>query len=320
MRKISFDEQLAKLRGIARGEITPEAVDYLRSMLQGNQATLAAMAAQIIGHRRITELAPDLVRAFNRFMANPDKGCQAKTAIVAALSRLECEDEDVLLRGIRHVQMEPAFGEPIDAAADLRAECAVALANMRHPQAHIELTSLLVDKEVKPRTSAIKALAHMGSEGAEMAIRLKALIGDPEPSVTAECFNALTVISPETSARFVGRFLESPDPAVAEQAALALGQSHEAEAFELLREAWENNVSPSFRRMLLLPIALLRRDDAFEFLVGLVESGSPKLADALMSSLAVYADDSSRRKVRDAVRRRGDQPVTDAFIREFGDL
>lgn len=101
------------------------------------------------------------------------------------------------------------------------------------------------------------------------------------------------------------------------EAALSLGQSHEAEAFELLREAWDNNMSPAFRRMLLLPIALLRSDDAFEFLVNLVESVSPKLADALMSALAVYADDAGLRKVQDAVHRRGDQPMTDAFTREF---
>ena len=51
-----------------------------------------------------------------------------------------------------------------------------------------------------------------------------------------------------------------------------------------------------------------------------MENGSPKLADAVMSALAVYADDTSRRKVRNAVKRRGDQPITDAFTREFGSM
>jgi HEAT repeat protein len=320
MPKQTFDEQLAELRAIARGTITGEAVDRLRSTLGGNQCTLAAFAAQIAGHRRIADLAPDLVRAFDRFTAGTDKGCQAKIAIAEALNRLDDRSDEVYLRGIRHVQMEPAFGGQIDVAADLRAACAVALANMQHPQAACELTSLLVDKEINPRRAAIKSLAHLGTESSELVIRLKALVGDPEPDVMGTCFTALMTSSPRTSVPFVGRFLDSPDSSVAEQAALALGQSHEAEAFELLRDAWENNLAPDFRRMLLLPISLLRRDDAFEFLISVVENGSPKLADALMSALAVYADDSSRRKIRDAVKRRVDQPITDAFTHEFGPM
>ena len=107
-------------------------------------------------------------------------------------------------------------------------------------------------------------------------------------------------------------------PEVAEQAALALGQSHEAEAFEILRESWETNVAPDFRRMLIVPISLLRRDDAFDFLIEVIGSSGPKLASEAATALAVYADDRSRRKVRDAVKRRDDPAVTAAFTREFG--
>ncbi len=318
MRKASFDEELACLQVIARGPITDKAVNDLRGALKGSQATLAALAAEIAGIRHIPSLEQDMVRAFDRFMTSPDKGCQAKTAIVEALQKLDYAGDEVYLRGIRHVQMEPVFGGKKDMADDLRASCAVALANMRHPKAPFELTRLLVDPEINPRRAAIKALAHLGSEGAEMVIRLKALVGDADPTVMGECFNALLAMSPSTSVGFVGEFLESVDLEVAEQAALALGQSHEAEALEILREHWETNMTPDFRRMLIVPISLLRRDDAFDFLLDVIRNSGPSLASEAVIALAVYADDRSRRKVRDAINDRDDSTVTTAFTREFG--
>lgn len=317
MRKASFDEELTRLQAIYRAPISGDSIDTLRGALKGSQATLAALAAEIAGLRRVADLEQDMVRAFNRFMANPDKGCQAKTAIAEALQRLDHVGDEVYLRGIRHVQMEPVFGGKKDMADDLRASCAVALANMRHPQAPFELTRLLVDPEINPRRAAIKALAHLGSEGGEMVIRLKALQGDTEPTIMGECFIALLSISPSTSIGFVGEFLESRLE-VAEQAALALGQSHEAEAFEILHEHWETNIAPDFRRMLIVPISLLRRDDAFDFLVEVILNSGPKLASEAVTALALYADDRSRRKVRDAVKDRDDPTVTAAFTREFG--
>lgn len=320
MRRASFDEELARLQLIYRDPITEQAIDTLRSALKGSQATLAALAAEIAGLRRVHDLEQDMVRAFKRFMVNPDKGCQAKTAIAEALQRLDHTGDEVYLRGIRHVQMEPVFGGKKDMADELRASCAVALANMHHPKAPFELTRLLVDPEINPRRTAIKALAHLGTEGAEMVIRLKALVGDEEPTVMGECFTALLAISPSTSVGFVGDFLESPRLEVAEQAALALGQSHEAEAFEILREHWETNVAPDFRRMLIVPISLLRRDEAFDFLLDVIRNSGPKLASEAVTALAVFADDRSRRKVRDAVKDRDDPDVTAAFTREFGDV
>ena len=318
MPRTTFDEELARLQTIARGTISDEAVETLRRALKGSQATLAALAAEIAGIRRIADLEQDLVRAFNRFIANPDKGCQAKTAIAEALQKLDYLGDEVYLRGIRHIQMEPVFGGKKDMADDLRASCAVALANMRHPRAGLELTNLLIDRELNPRRAAIKALAHLGTEGAEMVIRLKALVGDKEAEVLGECFTALLSMSPGSSIGFVGGFLDSGNPAVAEQAALALGQSHEAEAFELLRERWETNIAPDFRQLLILPISLLRRDDAFDFLIEVIDSSGPKLAAEAVTALAVYADDKSRRRVRDAVQKRDEPTVTAAFTRAFG--
>jgi HEAT repeat protein len=317
MRKQSFDEKLSRLREAAGGPISAETVEILRDAVNGDHCVLAAVAVEIVGLRRITDLAPDLVKAFSRFMEG-DKQCQVKTAVVDALHRMEYEADDVFLRGVRHVQMKPCFGGKVDTAPNMRAGCALALAQMRHPDAPYELVRLLTDPNVNPRKAAVKGLAHMGGIGAEMAIRLKALTGDGDPEVMGECFNALISLAPDKSLGFVGEFLESANYVVAEQAALALGQSHEAEAFEMLREHWEENFDPEFRRILVLPIALLRRDDAFAFLVEVIENRSARLAKEAVTSLGVYADEQSRRKVREAVKHRNDPEITRVFTSTFG--
>src|SRR2546429_6216171 len=55
-----------------------------------------------------------------------DPGCVAKTGIVhALLSFGDAAASDVFLRGVVHVQREPAFGPPIDTAPELRATSAM---------------------------------------------------------------------------------------------------------------------------------------------------------------------------------------------------
>ncbi len=80
---------------------------------------------------------PDLLAAFRRFLADPskDKGCLAKIAIAEALTRLEHEEAEIFLEGIRHMQREPVWGGTEDTAAWLRGLCAIGLAGCRHPRA-----------------------------------------------------------------------------------------------------------------------------------------------------------------------------------------
>src|SRR5436309_16060236 len=78
----------------------------------------------------LSALAPDLITAFPRFLEDPvrrDPGCVAKTGIVHALLSFGDAASDVFLRGVVHVQREPAFGPPIDTAPELRATSAMGL-------------------------------------------------------------------------------------------------------------------------------------------------------------------------------------------------
>src|SRR6185437_14005128 len=79
--------------GELRHTDTPQAViDELRSFLRNRSNLVAAKAAKVAGELRISALIPDLVTAFNRFMADAarlDKRCAAVTEIVTALYELD---------------------------------------------------------------------------------------------------------------------------------------------------------------------------------------------------------------------------------------
>src|SRR4030095_8290687 len=130
------------------------------------------------------------------FMQNPtksDKGCAAKTAVIKALLAADCDDEEMFLKGVRHVQLEPTWGGRADTAAPLRALCGLGLVQMGSPDAMIELAMLLADTEADARIGAASALGHCGPTAAPL-LRFKVLTGDEEPAVTAECFNSLMAI------------------------------------------------------------------------------------------------------------------------------
>lgn len=287
--------------------MTDDAIAEIRRAISGSKGLLVARAAQIAARRGLQDLIPDLATAFDRFMvdgARTDKQCNAKIAITAALNRLETLDDSVFLLGSRYVQMEPAFGGQVDTAAEMRCNCASGLARIGRPDALYVLTDLLVDSERTVRAAAVKALSYIASPESEVLLRLKALTGDGDLEVIRECFTSLLVMSPDRSLGFITRFLRSHDPAVAESAALTIGESRVSGAFEALSECWDDDPSPTTRRALLLPIALVRNDEALDFLLEVVRTADNTTSATAVTALDLYADTESVRKVREAVARR----------------
>lgn len=315
-----FEAAYKELSRIGAGPMTDEAVAEIRRALRGASGLLAARAAQIAGKRALHDLIPDMTAAFDRLIADGaknDKGCQAKFAIAEALNTLEHLDDTVFLKGAYHKQMEPAFGGFEDAAVELRCQCAFGLARIGRPDAHYVLADLLVDPERAVRSAAAKALGAMGSPEAEIMLRMKALTGDSEIEVLAECFTSLIAMSPDRSLDFVARYLRADDPALAEYAALAIGSSRAPGAFDVLRRSWESDLSPTLRRILLLPIALVRSDDAFDFLLEVLSRADGRTAALTVSALGLYSDDTSVGRIREIVTRRDDKAITADFEKEF---
>lgn len=56
-------------------------------------------------------------------------------------------------------------------------------------------------------------------------LRLKALVGDEEPGVVAECLAGLMRLAPERSFDLIEQFLEKSDPFLRQAALLALGEA-----------------------------------------------------------------------------------------------
>jgi HEAT repeat protein len=117
-----------------------------------------------------------------------------------------------------------------------------------------------------------------------------------------ECFAGLLRAAPSQSPEFVAKFLGHHEEALAEAAALALGDSRLESAFAVLREAFERTRAPSLRRTLLLAIALLRRENAIDYLLDLVQNGEGLTSADALAALAMYEKDPSLQERLDRAR------------------
>ena len=286
-----------------RAETDPVVVaSGLRKALKDRSNLVVAKAAQIAGDLRITQLIPDLVSAFDRLMKNPakvDKRCAATFAIAMTLHALDYTEPEVYLAGVRHVQMEASFGPPVDEAAKLRAQCALGLVRTREPHALVTVAELLADREPHARLGAVRALAANGGEGAIMLLRYKALVGDQDAEVFAECLSGLLTADFSKSLPFVARFMDSDDPDTVESAVLAIASQRRTEAFELLRAKWDHSVHLEIRKTLLTAMATMRIEEATEFLLDLLRSAATSTGVEIIRVLAAYHREA---RVRERIR------------------
>src|SRR5262249_60112568 len=115
-------------------------------------------------------------------------------------------------------ELEPAWGGWADTAAPLRALCGLGMVQIGSPDAMIELSTLLADREADARIGAARALAHCGATAAPL-LRFKVLTGDEEPAALAECLSGLMISAPNSSFDFVANFVDPNYPSLYEHAA-----------------------------------------------------------------------------------------------------
>ncbi len=305
----SLEGKLAKLRLLRGAPPSPQRLQALRDALGDASNLPVAEAAEIAGESRLSDLAPDLAAAFDRFLDNPvkrDPLCRAKNAIAEALNKLEFSDEDFFWRGARYVQLEPVWGGSKDTAAPLRVACAFGLVRTRASGLLTFLVDFLCDPEKPARIGAAQALAYSGTDAAYLVLRLKARLGDPEPEVVSECFNGLVSLKPAEGVSFVAEFLYSHDEAVREAAILALGDSRRREAFECLKAFWEKCIDARLQEIVLMALSLLRVPAAVDFLLALVAAESQAVGEAALSALALHRyDERLRERTAVAVAKNG---------------
>lgn len=276
--KRSFEDQLAALDALCH-ETAEASIEPLRKALAHRNNYVVGKAADLVREFRRTELMPELLAAFDRFFTDPvksDPQCWAKHSLSRALSTLECDDPEVFLRGMRHIQFEPVWGGQSDTAGALRATCAHALAGCRAlPERELlgYLTELFADKDKSVRLEAARAVESVGSHSAALLLRLRAILGGDEPEILGACYTGVLAIDGTAAIPWVSRFLAAGDD-VAGEAALAIAGTRSPEAFEALRERFHGARDPWFRSVLLSAIALTRQPAAYDFMFELVRTAS----------------------------------------------
>jgi len=316
-----IEQALEKLTGLRALDNPALIGDKLSPFFVNRSNLVVAKAANIVRENRLAQLVPELITAFRRFMADSprlDKRCAAATQIAMALYELDYCEPDIYLQGIRHVQLEASFGPPVDVAAELRGVCAQGLVRTRYRHALREVVQVLADDWTPARIGAVKALATNGGEAGVLTLRLKALTGDADAEVMAECFIALLAAERDDAIDFVAHFVESRSGELQDAAILALGSSGLSRAITFLRDKFEASVAGAARKTLLLALATSRQEDAMDYLLGLLEHAPPRTAADVISALAIHkVSDRVRGAVNQAVDRRREPELLNTFRREF---
>ncbi|HEY6372789.1 MAG TPA: hypothetical protein VIX37_19590 [Candidatus Sulfotelmatobacter sp.] len=287
--KRNFEEQIAALDEL-RSQPEETRVGPLRMALAQRNNFLVAKAADLVREFRVAQLMPELLSAFDRFFESPEKTdpqCWAKNSLSGALAALECEDAEVFLRGMRHVQMEPVWGGRSDTAGTLRATCALALVQCRsltEKELLEHLIDLFADKDKAVRAEVVRAMEQLASPSASLLLRLRAVLGSEEPEVLGACYGGVLRSEGVRAIAWVRRFLAAGDHSAAE-AALAIAGTRSIEGFQVLRECLAKATDSWWRSVLLSAISLTRQEEALEFLLELVRTESLEAEAAIEAVL-----------------------------------
>lgn len=323
-KSLSVDDRLEALGTACETAPGDDRVELVRRGLVDRHYRLVARAAALAGEHLLFDLEPDLLAAYRRLAdggAKKDPQCIAKNALVRALVALDSQDHGFFLAGMRYRQLEPVWGGRVDTATDVRVSSAMGLVGTAYHGATAAIAELLADELAYVRGGAVRALSYGPPAAAEPLLRYKALIGDSEPEVTGDCFSALLRIAPDEAVAFITAFLAHEDPAVAQYAALALGESRDDQALAALCAALDAAyVEKGFRRVLIRAVAMQRRPQALDWLLAWLDGRDAAGALIVVEELAMYRDNLRLRgRVRAAVEARADQALTDAYRDAWGD-
>ena len=264
-------KRTATLANELDSESTP--AELMRGLHESSNL-IVAKAAEIIGERELIDFVEELKSLWPVLCAEPerDRGCTAKVAIVDALARLNFDDPDFCLAGMKYEQMDPGF-PPADSGINVRGACAALLARSWKIGVNdklIAMTELLADPHRIARVHAVYAIADVGHECVIPLLRVKAQCGDVEAEVTGACFSALLRLTRQDSVPFVARYLHSSDEQLASEAAASLGESGLPEAIAVLIETYQQTSDADLKESLLVSLGLSRQTQAVDFLISLL--------------------------------------------------
>ena len=320
----AYTQKLAALDALRTAEDSPSTAEQLRKALRDRSNYIVGRAASVCADLHLDALIPDLLHAFDRFFVDPvksDPQCLAKNAIAAALRDLGHHGAEPYIRGITHIQLEPAWGGRADSAASLRGTCALALSEC--PLDDLEILTYLGDALADPdrnvRVDAARAIEQLNRPEGALLLRLKLLISDADPAVMGQCFESMLSLAPEGGLSFVSRFLKSENLDVQLEAASVLAQCRDARAIGILRNFWQEPLLTSdTRQAVLISLGASPVAESTEFLLEVVSREPIALASTALKALATsrFRDDS-RPRVESALAARDSTDLTALFATTF---
>lgn len=323
MSKTAFERKLAALETLRVSGASESTVAELQKALRERNNYLVAKAAGTAAELGLNALIPELVSAFDRFLAGPAKSdpqCWAKNALSKALADLGHDEAAVFVRGLAHVQMEPVWGGSEDTAGTLRGNCALALVQCRDLgdlEILAHLVEALADRDKTVRIEAARSIAHLGREEGALLLRFRALVGDEEPEALGACFSALLAIGGRKAMPFVARFLDR-DVRMAGEAAMALALTRDPEAYRVLKARWATARDSSLADILVTAIGLTRLPEAVDFLLSVVANATPSGAAAIAALAWAGHSDEIRARLKATVDATGDPQLHHAYQSHFG--
>jgi hypothetical protein len=325
MARHALDRKIETLESLRREPDPRAARGHVLTALRDRNNFVVARAAAIAADLRFDDLIPELLAAYERMFvdaARSDPQCLAKHALAQALHHLGHHVADAYVRGITHFQFEPAWGGRTDTAASLRGTCARALTDCFLDDLEIlrYLTDGLADADKTVRIDSAIAVDQLNRPEGALLLRLKLLVGDPEPEVMGQCCASLLSLAPGGAVTFVQRFLRDPSVDVQVEAAGALAECRDAAAISVLREFWEGELaSIDVRRAILIGLGASPVPESAEFLLAAIASEPPTLAETAITALSTsrFGADS-RSKAAEATRARQIPALQRHFEAKFG--
>jgi len=263
----------------------------------------------VLETRSTLGIAHDLVTAFRYAQESGierDAGCYIRTKLAYTLARLEYQPaSDIFAEGLNSVQVEAVGGVAVDMGCQLRAACALGLAELRAPNALVLITPLLFDitqriddpaphaiRNPGVRKSAATALGRLGESAGMVPLSIKLMFpGREEGEVLAECMEAALLLDPARAAELIQPYMDrSADPQLVAQAAMVYARTGTADAAERVAASGRRLTDTNLRAV-VLTLATMRTPEAFEQLCPF--AASPRQVDrmAFIESATVTRDE-----------------------------
>ena len=257
-----------------------DAQHLLVAVLKDRSSYVATIAAEKLAECAEAPLLPALLTHFDYLCVEGtkrDPGCHVRSKLAYAFGRLEVMSAVEALRiGIKTVQMEPVGGVPTDTAIHLRANCALALAQLRDPRALRDISILLFDEgnpnytaasnalyvTVKSRKAAAQALSRLGNPAGVVPLAIKLAYPRSEtPEVLQECMSAVVDLEDDDALELLKPYLSHRDQHLTAFAALMIARTRDPQALPLILQTLDRLTGDPLQAT-ILGLSTIRTDEA----------------------------------------------------------